>query len=318
MGHARALSCAIARHRRAVRAIGELHAQGGVDPNSAPNPYREDAGWAKLRPGANGARRSASTSIATARASGCSTAAAPPKYCEGSSLAPIQKFDASGKLVTSFGAGLFKYPHGVPVDRDDNDLGSTDGQGNGKGHTVMKFSPDGQLLMTLGKPGVAGNGPDHVQRPVRCSCRARMATSSSPTATAAKTNARVVKLLEGRQVHQGVGPAKGRAPGEFDVPHGLAIDSAGPPVRRRSRQQPHPDLRPGWTSSSPSGGSSAGRAASSSTRTTSSTSPTRSRTDEWPTRGSRRASASAASRTARSPPSFRGGRDQHARRGRGR
>ncbi len=36
----------------------------------------------------------------------------------------------------------------------------TDGLGKeGKGHQVFKFSPDGKVLLTLGKPGVAGDGP---------------------------------------------------------------------------------------------------------------------------------------------------------------
>src|SRR4030095_6397161 len=82
-----------------------------------------------------------------------------------SNLNPIQKFDASGKLVTSFGAGMFNYPHALYVDRDDN-IWVSDGRAkNGKGQTVMKFSAAGKLLMTLGKPGVAGNGPDTFNGP---------------------------------------------------------------------------------------------------------------------------------------------------------
>ena len=42
----------------------------------------------------------------------------------------------------------------------------TDGQGSdGKGHQVFKFSPDGKLLLTLGKAGVAGDGPDTFNQP---------------------------------------------------------------------------------------------------------------------------------------------------------
>src|SRR5262249_30187395 len=78
--------------------------------------------------------------------------------CVGSNVAPILKFDASGKLVKSFGAGMFVRPHGIHVDREGN-VWVTDGEGpdgkdpnrNGKGHQVLKFSPDGKVLMTLGK-----------------------------------------------------------------------------------------------------------------------------------------------------------------------
>src|SRR6185295_16296762 len=70
--------------------------------------------------------------------------------CTGSSVAPILKFDTSGHVVKSFGAGMFVFPHGAHVDKDGN-LWVTDGQGaQGKGQQVFKFSPEGKVLMTLG------------------------------------------------------------------------------------------------------------------------------------------------------------------------
>jgi sugar lactone lactonase YvrE len=142
-----------------------IFAAGDADPNSAPNPYRVDEGWAKLPPGR---KWGAAIGVDIDRDGKsvwvfdrCGTA----DDCSGSDLAPIQKFDASGKLVTSFGAGLFNYPHGIFVDRDDN-IWVCDGRAkNGKGETVMKFSSEGKLLMTLGKPGVAGDGPDMFNGP---------------------------------------------------------------------------------------------------------------------------------------------------------
>src|SRR5256885_12715612 len=63
------------------------------------------------------------------------------------------------------GAGLFVLPHGLHVDRDGN-VWVTDGLGrNGKGHQVIKFSPDGQVLLKLGKAGVAGDGPHEFNAP---------------------------------------------------------------------------------------------------------------------------------------------------------
>jgi hypothetical protein len=85
--------------------------------------------------------------------------------CSTSNLDPIQKFDASGKLMTSFGAGMFIYPHGLFIDRDDNVWVSDGRAKNGRSHTFMKFSPSGKLMMTLGKPGVAGDGPDTFNAP---------------------------------------------------------------------------------------------------------------------------------------------------------
>jgi sugar lactone lactonase YvrE len=88
--------------------------------------------------------------------------------CAGSDLDPILKIDQQGNVVTSFGGGMILFPHGLHVD-DDGNVWVTDGQGPnpdnpataGKGHVVLKFSPQGELLLTLGEPGVAGDGTDY-------------------------------------------------------------------------------------------------------------------------------------------------------------
>jgi DNA-binding beta-propeller fold protein YncE len=78
---------------------------------------------------------------------------------------PILKFDAAGKLLASWGAGMFAYPHGATIDPDGN-LWVADARGEGgKGHQVFKFSPTGQVLLTLGKAGVSGSGPDLFDQP---------------------------------------------------------------------------------------------------------------------------------------------------------
>ena len=82
--------------------------------------------------------------------------------CAGSDVDPILKFDANGVLVQSFGAGLILRPHTIHIDPEGNvwvtDREGPDGQDasrDGKGHQVLKFSRDGELLMTLGTAGVA-------------------------------------------------------------------------------------------------------------------------------------------------------------------
>ena len=200
-------------------------AQHGADPNGAPNPYRVDEGWAKLPPGR---KWGAAIGVEIDRDGKsvwvfdrCATA----DDCSGSDLAPIQKFDASGKLVTSFGAGMFNYPHGMFVDRDDN-IWVGDGRAkNGKGETIMKFSPEGKLLMTLGKPGVAGDGPDTFNGPsdVLVAPNGDIFVADGH---GGNTNARIVKLTKEGKFIKAWGQ-KGSGPGEFETPHSLAMDSAG-------------------------------------------------------------------------------------------
>src|ERR1700681_1115011 len=123
-----------------------------------PNPYRAaDDSWAKLP---NGRKWGAPSKVFVDRdgkslwvAERCG---GDSFGCAGSTLAPMLKFDMSGKLVKSFGEGLFVFPHGLSVDAEGN-VWATDGNGkDGKGHQVFKFSQDGKLLLTLGKAGVTG------------------------------------------------------------------------------------------------------------------------------------------------------------------
>ena len=87
--------------------------------------------------------------------------------CDGSNVAPILKFDkASGKVLASFGAGMFAFPHGLHVDRDGN-VWVTDGQRSkdGKRAPGVQVQPHRQGVLTLGKAGVAGTGADTFNEP---------------------------------------------------------------------------------------------------------------------------------------------------------
>ena len=74
-------------------------------------------------------------------------------------------FDPSGNVVNSFGAGQIVWPHGIFVDAEGN-VWIADARGEAdRGHQVIKFSPQGEILMTLGKAGVAGDGEDTFNQP---------------------------------------------------------------------------------------------------------------------------------------------------------
>lgn len=152
--------------------------------------------------------------------------------CVGSVVAPIMKFDASGRMIESFGAHMFVRPHGLHVDARGN-VWVTDGEGpdgedprrDGTGHQVFEFSPDGDLLMTLGTAGVAGDGPTEFNQP-----SAVLVAPNGDIFVAdghgGESNARVVKFAPDGTFIAAWG-GRGTAPGEFNTPHALAFDSRG-------------------------------------------------------------------------------------------
>ena len=197
--------------------------QSDAAPNSQPNPYRTIENWARLPEGRTLGSTSAvdlgpDGSIWLAERCGANT-------CAGSNLAPVLKFDGSGKLLKSFGSGMFVFPHGIFVDKGGN-VWITDAQGkDGKGHQVIKFSPEGKVLLTLGKAGVAGDGPDTFNQPSDVLV-APNGTIFVADGHGGNSNARIVKFSSDGKFIKAWGK-KGSAPGEFDTPHALAMDSRG-------------------------------------------------------------------------------------------
>lgn len=96
--------------------------------------------------------------------------------CVGSTVDPIVKLDPNGNVVASFGAGQIAWPHGMDVDSEGN-IWVVDAriptpqelerfpEAARLGNSVMKFSPAGELLLTIGTPGEAGDPPTHLTEP---------------------------------------------------------------------------------------------------------------------------------------------------------
>jgi sugar lactone lactonase YvrE len=196
--------------------------------NDAPNPYTTVEGWAKLPAGRSWGSTSAvfpaNDGIHVWVAERCGA-----NLCVGSDLDPVLLFDADGNLVRSFGSGQITWPHGIYVDADDN-VWIADAVGyapvpEGVGHTVMKFSPEGKLLMTLGKKGVAGRGTDIFNKP-----SAVLVAPSGDIFIAdghdAESNNRIVKFDKNGKFLKEWGSSGGDT-GEFRDAHTLAMDSAG-------------------------------------------------------------------------------------------
>src|SRR6266849_3283353 len=184
-----------------------------AQPSSQPNPYRTVENWFKLPDG----RAWGSTAGVEVAPNGHIWAydRCGANSCSGSNLAPILEFDPSGKTLKSFGAGMVVFPHGLYVDKDGN-VWVTDGQGkDGKGHQVFKFSPDGKVLMTLGKAGVPGNGPDTFNMPSDVVV-APNGDIFIADGHGGESNSRIVKFSKDGKFIKTWGK-KGTGPGEFDT-----------------------------------------------------------------------------------------------------
>jgi len=149
--------------------------------------------------------------------------------CKGSTVDPILQFDLDGKLLRSFGGGMFVWPHGLYVDPSGN-VWVTDAVGygvdpEGKGHVIYKFSPEGELLMTLGRLGVAGQGQDTFNKPSAI-LQAPDGSLFVADGHDAGGNNRIVKLTADGRFIKAWG-ATGGDHGEFRDPHALAMDSQG-------------------------------------------------------------------------------------------
>ena len=145
--------------------------------------------------------------------------------CAGRSEAPILKYDAGGKLLKSWGEGMFIFPHGATVDRDGN-LWLTDARGeNGKGHQVFKFSPEGKVLMTLGRAGVSGSGPELFDQPTDVVVAPNGDIFVTDSHRNGKNN-RVVRFTKDGKFVKEWG-RKGSGRGELSEPHTIAMDSRG-------------------------------------------------------------------------------------------
>ena len=189
--------------------------------NDLPNPYQSITGWAKMP----GARHWGATSAVDIDPDGVHIWVAErcgQNACEGSTLDSILKFDGSGQLVKSFGAGRINWPHGIHVDTEGN-VWVTDARGTeGKGHQVHKFNPDGELLMSLGTAGEAGNDETHFTQPSDVVVGPDGAIYVGDGHGGNRSRQRVVKYdASGNFIKEWGGD------GEIGVPHGLAFDSQG-------------------------------------------------------------------------------------------
>jgi sugar lactone lactonase YvrE len=132
---------------------------------------------------------------------------------------PVTVFDRDGAFLASWGEGLFSRPHAVTMGPDDTIYLTDDGD-----HTVRKCTLDGRVLLTIGTPGQPA--PKHSGRPFNRCTDVAVASDGSLYITDGYGNSRVHKFSPDGVWRQSWGEP-GTDPGQFNLPHAIAIDRQG-------------------------------------------------------------------------------------------
>lgn len=143
---------------------------------------------------------------------------------------PVAVFSPGGEPLFAWGAGLFTRPHGIWIGPDDAVYLTDD-----LDHTVHKFTPEGEKLWTLGTSGqpsdTGATSVDYrtIQRagpPFHYPTNLALAPSGDMYISDGYGNARIHKFsADGRLLLSWGEPGNG--PGQFQIPHGIAVDAAG-------------------------------------------------------------------------------------------
>jgi streptogramin lyase len=171
--------------------------------------------------------------------------------CAGSHVAPVIKFGPDGKFVKAFGADLIAYPHGMHVDKDGNvwiaDLQSNiDNAARGgrplpdaiqaevkahpvapAGAQVIKFDPNGKVLMRLGTPGVYGNDETHLSQPSDVLVAPNGDIFVADGHDSLPSNNRIVKYDKNGKFIKAWDACGKNPERRLDCQHALAMDSQG-------------------------------------------------------------------------------------------
>jgi hypothetical protein len=135
---------------------------------------------------------------------------------------PIVELNPAGRVLKMWGEKMFVWPHGFRIDKEGY-LWITDGRAaDGRGEQIFKIAPDGRVVMTLGTKGVAGETSSTFAGPADVA----FAANGDIFVADGHVNNRVVKFSKDGTFIKAWGK-KGTGPGEFSVPHAIALDSRG-------------------------------------------------------------------------------------------
>ena len=217
-------------------AVAILLATGGHDvdaqgvPNAQPNPYQQPIEDALALPAGRELGWVMGVEVdRTGNVWILDTCGGGFQDCLTSTEPPVLKFDVSGTFVSSFGGGMVVHPHGLYID-DEGYVWVLDGFGGNatqtdQGHQVHKFSPDGELVMSLGTAGVRGDGPTTFNTPSDVLV-APDGDIFVADGHGGDMNDRIVRFTADGTFAAAWG-TKGSGPGQFGSTHSLAMDSQG-------------------------------------------------------------------------------------------
>jgi DNA-binding beta-propeller fold protein YncE len=181
--------------------------------------YEADDRWAKLPPG-----------WGWSEVAGVATDAQDRVYVFNRGEHPVVIFDREGTFLGSWGEGLFARAHGLFIGPDGAVYCTDD-----LDHTVRKFTPDGTLLMTLGESGktsdtgatsmdfrtILRSGP-----PFHYPTNLALSVEGELFIADGYGNARIHRFSPDGKLLLSWGEP-GAGPGQFRVPHGIAVDRQG-------------------------------------------------------------------------------------------
>jgi hypothetical protein len=133
------------------------------------------------------------------------------------STPPIQVYDSSGKFIRAFGQDVVKAAHHIKIDRDGSVWAA-----DVAGHQVLKFSPEGKVLLTLGTKGVTGRDATHFYQPTDMA----ITPAGDIFVSDGYGNARIAHFDKNGKFVKEWGEL-GSKPGQFSIPHAICVDSKG-------------------------------------------------------------------------------------------
>jgi DNA-binding beta-propeller fold protein YncE len=129
---------------------------------------------------------------------------------------PVLVLNRDGKIIRSWGKGMYKIPHSIRIDSQGN-IWTVDSSSS----MVLKFTPQGEKLMEISvgeQP--AGRGATNGTTDIAFGPNGRLFISDG------YGNARVLEYTsKGERVRQW--GSAGTGPGQFRQPHGIAVDDQG-------------------------------------------------------------------------------------------